>query len=71
MVAKSGDGMTTRLAGRLQKTGMPAVGMVQKWVTALGGWGRRLTDDAPRLEASALGAIWLCQLDPRHPRFTS
>ena len=43
------------------------VGIVQEPVTALGGWGRRPQDDAPRSEASTLGAIWLCQLDPRHP----
>ena len=41
--------------------------MVQKQVTPRGGWGRRPKGDAPRSEASALGAAGCRQLDPSHP----
>jgi len=44
-------------------------GMVQKQVTARGGWGRRPEGDAPRTEASALGARWLLPARPQPPSF--
>ncbi len=44
------------------------VGTVQKRVTAQGGWGRRPQGDAPRSEASALGARWLLPARPQPPR---
>ena len=42
-------------------------GMVQKRVTAQGGWSRRPKGDAPRSEASALGARWLLPARPQPP----
>src|SRR5208337_4486718 len=44
-------------------------GMVQKQVTAQGGWGRRPEGDAPRSEASALGARWLLPARPQPPSY--
>jgi len=42
-------------------------GVVQKRVTAQGGWGRRPAGDAPRSDASALGARWLLPARPQPP----
>jgi len=42
-------------------------GMVQKRVTAQGGWGRRPKGDDPRSEASALGARWRMPARPQPP----
>jgi hypothetical protein len=47
----------------------PKFGMVQKRVTAQGGWGRRPEGDAPRSEASALGARWLLPARPQPPSY--
>src|SRR5208282_2953951 len=46
-----------------------AIGMVQKRVTTQGGWGRRPEGDAPRSEASALGARWLLPARPQPPSY--
>ncbi len=47
----------------------PVSGMVQKWVTASGGWGRRPEGDAPRSKATALGARRLLPARPQPPIF--
>src|SRR5271157_5488383 len=46
-----------------------AIGMVQKRVTTQSGWGRRPEGDAPRSEASALGARWLLPARPQPPSY--
>jgi len=56
--------VVTRKRPSLNRAG---IGMVQKRVTAQGGWGRRPEGDAPRSEASALGSRWLMPARPQPP----